>query len=540
MRTSVSSDFVVRTSVSSDFGEDFGELRLRRAQSSRRTVSRAIELPVERMTPGLLLYRPTEACGVFGIIAPGEDVARITYFGLYSLQHRGQESAGIAVANEQGLDCHKRMGLVSQVFTEEDLEGLIGHAAVGHNRYATSGSSQICNAQPILLETDLGPFAVAHNGNLANTMTLQGQLRRRGHALNGDSDSEVIAQLIAEAPGGTWEEKIERGLCEVLGSYSLVILTQNKMYGIRDPLGVRPLVLGQFNHGHVLASESCALDTIGATTIRELAPGEGIAVTPSKVDIFLSPTSACLEGDLRLWADGRSAFCIFEYIYFARPDSVLNHKLVYEARLEMGRRLVREHPVDVDFVIGVPDSATAAAIGYAEETHLPFSEGLIKSRYIGRTFIQPEQKLRQLGVKLKFNALPQLLKGKRIVVIDDSIVRGNTTREIVHMLREAGASEVHLRITSPPLRYPCFLGVDIATYQELIAHRLTVAQIGDHLGADSLGYLSLEGLMASITRNSDTGEPMSASCSRPCDFCTGCFTGEYPLPACPIDGERSN
>jgi len=434
-------------------------------------------------------------------------VARITYFGLYSLQHRGQESAGIAAANGHDLICHKRMGLVSQVFTEGDLDKLTGQAAIGHTRYATSGSSQICNAQPILLETHLGPFVLAHNGNLANSVTLQGQLRGRGCALNGDSDSEVIAQLIAEAPGATWEAKIERGLSQVIGSYSLVILTQQKLYGVRDPLGVRPLVLGRFNHGYVLASESCALDTIGATTIRELAPGEGIAITPS----------SAISYQLSAISHQPSAFCIFEYIYFARPDSVLNGRLVYEARMEMGRRLVREHPVDVDFVIGVPDSATAAAIGYAEEAHLPFFEGLIKSRYIGRTFIQPEQKLRQLGVKLKFNALPQLLRGKRIVVVDDSIVRGNTTREIVHMLREAGVSEVHLRITSPPLRYPCFLGVDIATYQELIAHRLTIAQICRHLGADSLGYLSLEGLKSSI-------EPVS------CGFCTGCLTGEYPLP----------
>jgi amidophosphoribosyltransferase len=483
------------------------------------------------MTPGLLLYRPTEACGVFGIVAPKEDVARITYFGLYSLQHRGQESAGIAVANDHGLICHKRMGLVSQVFTENDLEKLVGHAAVGHNRYATSGSSQICNAQPILLETNLGPLALAHNGNLANTMNLQGQLRRRGCDLNGNSDSEIIARLITEAPGSTWEEKIQRGVAQVTGSYSLVILTQQKMYGIRDPLGVRPLVLGRFNHGYVLASESCALDTIGATMVRELAPGEGVAITPSEVEVFVPPSVISGTGGPRSWADGHSAFCIFEYIYFARPDSVLNGKLVYEARLEMGCRLAREHPVDVDFVIGIPDSATAAAIGYAEEAQLPFSEGLIKSRYIGRTFIQPEQKLRQRGVKLKFNALPQLLKGKRIVVVDDSIVRGNTTREIVHMLREAGASEVHLRITSPPLRYPCFLGVDIATYQELIAHRMTIAQICRHLDADSLGYLSLDGLMVSIACSPIIGEPVN------CDFCTGCFTGDYPLPALLEDGD---
>jgi len=483
------------------------------------------------MPPGLLLYRPSEACGVFGIVAPGEDVARVAYFALYSLQHRGQESAGIAVANERGLLCHKRMGLVSQVFTEEDLERLTGYAAVGHNRYATSGSSQICNAQPTLLETELGPLALAHNGNLANTVTLQGKLRRRGCAFNGDSDSEVIARLIAEAPGATWEDKIDRGLCQVEGSYSLAILTQQKLYGVRDPMGVRPLVLGRFNHGYVLASESCALDTIGATMIRELAPGEVVVITPSGVESFWLSSAISPEGPRG--DRPRSAFCIFEYIYFARPDSVLNGKLVYDVRLEMGRRLAREHPVDVDFVIGIPDSATAAAIGYAEEAHLPFSEGLIKSRYIGRTFIQPSQKLRQLGVKLKFNALPQLLRDKRIVVVDDSIVRGNTTREIVHMLREAGAREVHLRITSPPLRHPCFLGVDIATYQELIAHRMTVAEICRHLGADSLGYLSLEGLTASIRGSPDVGE-----CPWSCDFCTGCFTGDYPLPVLPTQREE--
>jgi len=457
------------------------------------------------MAFGSLLYQPSEACGIFGIIAPGEDVARITYFGLYSLQHRGQESAGIAVANEHGLTCHKRMGLVSQVFTEVDLERLIGHAAIGHNRYSTSGSSRRYNAQPILLETELGPFALAHNGNLANTVALRGRLRRRGCAFSGDSDSEVIAQLIARAPGTTWEAKIEWGLAQVTGSYSLTILTSDKIYGIRDPLGVRPLALGRLNHGYVLASESCALKTIGAEMVRELAPGEGVLISSSGMETFLPPS-------------GRSAFCIFEYIYFARPDSILNGRLVYEARMEMGRHLAREHPVDVDFVIGVPDSATAAAIGYAEEAHLPFYEGLIKNRYIGRTFIEPEQRLRQLGVKLKFNALSQLLQGKRIVVVDDSIVRGNTTREIVHMLREAGAKEVHLRITSPPLRHPCFLGVDIATYEELIAHRLTVNEIRRHLGADSLGYLSLEGLKASI-------EPVT------CGFCTGCLTGEYPIEA---------
>jgi amidophosphoribosyltransferase len=475
------------------------------------------------MTPGLLLYQPSEACGVFGIVAPGEDVARIAYFGLYSLQHRGQESAGIAVADQQDLICHKRMGLVSQVFTEEDLERLAGHAAIGHNRYATSGSSHIYNAQPILLETDLGPFALAHNGNLANTVTLQGQLRRSGCALDGDCDSEIIARLIAEAPGQTWEAKIKRGLSQVLGSYSLVILTPDMLFGVRDPLGIRPLVLGSFNHGYVLASETCALDTIGATTIREVAPGEGIAIHAAADGRWQISDSSTFQQPSAIGSQ-TSAFCIFEYIYFARPDSVLNGRLVYEARLEMGRRLVREHPVDVDFVIGVPDSATAAAIGYAKEAGVPFFEGLIKSRYIGRTFIQPQQKLRRLGVKLKFNALPQLLKGKRIVVVDDSIVRGNTTREIVHLLREAGASEVHLRITSPPLRHPCFLGVDIATYQELIGHRLTVGQICRHLEADSLGYLSLEGLRSSI-------EPVS------CGFCTGCLTGEYPLPGYPTGAE---
>lgn len=447
--------------------------------------------------------KPHDYCGVFGIYSPGEDVARICFFGLYALQHRGQESAGIAVSNGREISHHKKMGLVSQVFTERNLKKLKGQIGIGHNRYSTTGSSKILNAQPLIFKSDLGDFALAHNGNLVNTVILKGRLIRDGHTFTSSSDSEIMGKMITKVENSSWEGKIKKGLAGVKGSYSLVIATQKKLFGIRDPLGVRPLVLGKFNSGWVLASESCALETIGAKTIREVLPGEGVVIDGRGLKTFLSPS-------------GKSAFCLFEYIYFARPDSILNDRLVYFARQEMGRQLAREYPVKADFVMGVPDSGTSAAIGFAEQAKLPFYEGLIKNRYIGRTFIQPGDKLRKLGVKLKFNPLGQILKNKRVVVVDDSIVRGNTTREIVKMLKNAGAAQVHLRISSPPLRHPCYLGVDIATHQELIAHQKTIPQIKKFLGADSLGYLSLEGLKKAIGKTS-------------CRYCEGCFSGFYPL-----------
>lgn len=446
--------------------------------------------------------KPREACGVFGIYEPNNDVARICFFGLYSLQHRGQESAGIAVSNGRKIVGYKKMGLVSQVFTERVLSKLHGKIGLAHNRYSTTGSSRIYNAQPIVLKSQNGDFALAHNGNLVNTVILKGELIKNGHNLVSTSDTEVIGKIICQSEGKNWEEKIKKGLVQVRGSYSLVISTPRKLFGIRDPLGVRPLILGKFNSGWVLASESCALDTIGAKIIREILPGEGVVIDGRGVKTFLPPSE-------------ESAFCIFEYIYFARPDSLFDKRLVYVARQEMGRQLYREHPVKADFVMSVPDSGTAAAIGFAEEAKMPFCEGLIKSRYIGRTFIQPGDKLRKLGIKLKFNTLRQILENKSVVVIDDSIVRGNTTRQITQMLKEAGVKKIHFRISSPPIRHPCYLGVDIATRNELIAHKKTIAQIRQFLGADSLGYLSLKGLVKSI--------------SSTISFCDGCFTGHYPI-----------
>lgn len=453
--------------------------------------------------------RPHEECGVFGIYAPGEDVARITFFGLYALQHRGQESAGIATVSGRTIGVHRKMGLVAQVFDEESLQGLQGHIAIGHTRYSTTGSSKIENAQPIVMESDLGPFSLAHNGNLTNTTTLRRRLLDAGETLFSSSDSEVLAKLLSLAPGETWMQKIRHTMRQVQGAYSLVICTPDALYGIRDPQGVRPLCVGRLGDYWVVASESCALDTVGGTLVREVAPGE-IVVVDGVGDQGMRQT----VGQVSV----KSAMCLFEYIYFARPDSTINERSLYLARQRMGAELAREYPVEADVVIGVPDSATPAAVGYATERGLPYTDGLIKNRYIGRTFIQPDQHLRQLGVKLKFNALSAVLEGKRAVMIDDSIVRGTTVRPLVQLLRQAGASEVHLGITSPPFRHPCYLGVDLARYNELIASRLpSVEQIAREIGVDSLRYLSLEGLVRAIDLSPQT-------------FCTGCFTGQYPVP----------
>ncbi len=446
-----------------------------------------------------------EACGVFGIYAPGLDVARITFFGLYALQHRGQESAGITTGDGHGLHTFKAMGLVVQVFSEEDLASLKGHLAIGHNRYSTTGSSKECNAQPIEVRSDLGSLTLAHNGNLVNTVPLAEQLTRRGEQLETSTDTEVIARIIAMAPGLTWESRISRGLRRMQGAYCLVMATPDTLFAARDPLGVRPLCIGRLNGGWVVASESCALDTVGATYIREVAPGELIAIDAQGLRSVQAVESR------------RRATCIFEFIYFARPDSVINGRLVYQVRQEMGRHLAREYPVEADLVIPVPDSAIPAATGYSQESGIPFGEGLIKNRYIGRTFIQPDQRLRNVGVQLKFNPMPEVLSGKRVVVVDDSIVRGTTTPPVVTLLRKAGAREVHFRICAPPMRHPCYLGVDTARRSELIASRMSVEEIRKHIGADTLGYLSLEGLLESV----GTGQA---------DYCRACFTGNYPIP----------
>jgi amidophosphoribosyltransferase len=445
-----------------------------------------------------------ESCGVFGVYAPTEDVARLTFFALFALQHRGQESAGIATTDGKNLQVYADMGLVSQVFDEHSLTHLTGGIAIGHNRYSTRGSSRVANVQPIIVGDGDNALAIAHNGNIVNAEHLYQELSGQGYNFNTSTDTEIIANLIMSSPEKSWVDKIKYAMHRLQGAYSLTLMTNHTLYGVRDPLGVRPLCLGAINGGYVIASESCALDHIGATFVREVEPGEIVAITDNGIDSYRVETN-------------RRAVCIFEYIYFARPDSVINGRLLYPARMAMGAGLAEEHGVDADLVMGVPDSATAAGIGYARYSGIPLGEGLLKNRYVGRTFIEPDQRIRDLGVKLKFNPLPQMLDGKRIVVIDDSIVRGTTTPKVVGLLRRAGAKEVHMRICAPPLRYPCFFGVDMATRAELIAAQKTVPQVRDFIGADSLGYLSIDGLIKAVALPRDT-------------FCLACFTGDYPIP----------
>jgi amidophosphoribosyltransferase len=445
-----------------------------------------------------------ESCGVFGVYAPGINVAQTTFFALFALQHRGQESAGIAVTDGNGIKIHTCMGLVSQAFTETDLALLKGYISIGHNRYSTTGSSRPTNAQPIIAKSGEVTIALAHNGNIINSKLLRDELQERGYHFHTSVDSEVIANLILASPGQNWQEKIEYAMHRLQGAYSLVILTEDKLIGVRDPFGVRPLCLGNIDSGWSIASESCALDHIGAQFVREIEPGEIVVIDSQGINSFKKE-------------DGKKALCIFEYIYFARPDSIIQGKLLYPTREAMGRILAEEYPVDADFVMGVPDSATAAGIGYSNASGIPYCEGLLKNRYVGRTFIEPEQRIRELGVQLKFNPLSRIIAGKRLVVVDDSIVRGTTTPHVVSLLKKAGAAEVHLRICAPPIRYPCFFGVDMATRWELIAAKKTVPEIREHLGADSLGYLSLDGLIRAVDLPRDI-------------FCLACFTGAYPIP----------
>ncbi len=459
---------------------------------------------------------PREACGVFGIYGDGIDAARIAYFGLYALQHRGQESAGIVASDGETLRFYKDMGLVSHVFNEDILRQLVGHMACGHNRYSTTGGSRAENAQPVFADGDLGRIFIAHNGNLVNSEALREGLAGQGVDFRTTTDSELIADLIALAPGATWAERVCRTMPKLIGSYSLVMMTKNQVIGARDPLGNRPLCLGKRDHAWVLASESCALDTVGAQFIREVDPGEVVVIDADGV------TSHRATEETK-----RHALCLFEFIYLARPDSVIENKLVYEARYAMGRQLAKDYPVEADVVIGVPSTALPAAHGYAAEAGLPYRDGLMSNRYIHRTFIQPDQSMRAAAARLKYNPLPEVLKGQRVIVVDDSIVRGTSQEQIVGMLRRAGAKEVHLRIASPPLRHPCFLGVDIATYGELIAHRLQDVEAIQHaVGADSLGYLTLEGAYAAVGLD-------------PQGLCTACFSGDYPVPV-QLGFERAN
>ena len=445
-----------------------------------------------------------ESCGVFGVYAPSEDVARLTFFALFALQHRGQESAGIATTDGKKIRVYAKMGLVSQVFSEDSLSQLTGDIAIGHNRYSTRGSSRISNVQPLIAGKGSNTIAIAHNGNIVNVEHLYKELSDQGYVFHTSSDTEVIANLILSSPDKDWVDRIRYAMHRLQGAYSLTIMTNHTLFGVRDPFGVRPLCLGAINGGYVIASESCALDHIGANFVKEIEPGEIVSITENGIDSYQEEV-------------GRRGVCIFEYIYFARPDSVINGRLLYPARQAMGAGLAQEHPVDADMVMGVPDSATAAGIGYSHWSNLPLHEGLLKNRYVGRTFIEPDQRIRDLGVKLKFNPLPQMLDGKRVVVIDDSIVRGTTTPQVVKLLRRAGAKQVHMRICAPPIRYPCFFGVDMATRWELIAAQKTVAEVRDFIGADSLGHLSIDGLIKAVALPKDI-------------FCMACFTGDYPIP----------
>ena len=450
---------------------------------------------------------PKEECGVIGVFTPEGDASRLAFFGLFALQHRGQESAGIAAANGENVVVHADMGLVTQIFRESDFYPLVGDMAIGHTRYSTSGSSELCNAQPLLVQGEHGQIAVANNGNIINALQLKEQLQDRWNCtFNSTTDTEVIAQMLAHAVGATWEERVFQCMRQLEGAYSLVIQTKDTMIAARDPLGIRPLCLGQLNGGWIVASESCALDHLGAEYLRDVEPGEVIIVDSNGLH------TAIWSG-----GTGRRALCVFELIYFARPDSIMDGKLVHSARQQLGAQLAREHPVEADLVIGIPDSSTAAAVGYAQESGIPYSEGLIKNRYVGRTFIEPEQRLRDLGVRQKFNPLVEVIQGKRLVVVDDSIVRGTTTPHVVNLLRKAGAKEVHMRVCAPPIKHPCFMGVDMATSEELLAANNSLEEIRELVGADSLGYLTVKGLLK-VVGGTDGG------------FCDACFTGNYPVP----------
>jgi amidophosphoribosyltransferase len=444
---------------------------------------------------------PREACGLFGVWAPGEDVARLAYFGLYALQHRGQESAGIAVSDGQNILVYRELGLVSQVFDERTLSTLQGDLAIGHNRYSTTGSTTWENAQPSFKTDGTRGLALGHNGNLVNTEALAERVRRRGPAT---TDSDLVATLLA-GEGEDLETAALRVLPTLEGAFSFVLMDERTVYGARDPHGLRPLAIGRLESGWVLASETAALDIVGADYVREVEPGELVMLDDRGLR------------SARYAPSPRAALCLFEFVYLARADSRLYGKTVHQARRGMGRRLAREAPAAVDMVMPVPDTGHSAAAGFAEEARIPYGEGLIKNRYVHRTFIEPTPSLRQRGVRLKLNPLADSIRGKRLAVVDDSIVRGTTTRQIVQMLRDAGAAEVHMRITSPPIRWPCYYGIDMSTREELVAAGMSVDEIRDFIGADSLAYLSLPALIEATGAPADT-------------FCRACFDGEYPIP----------
>jgi amidophosphoribosyltransferase len=462
---------------------------------------------------------PKDACGVFGVWAPGEEVAKLTYYGLYALQHRGQEAAGMAVSDGRAVVVYKDLGLVAQVFDEPTLGAMTGHLAIGHNRYSTTGACTWENAQPSYRHSPQGGgIALGHNGNLTNTAELAAKIGRDLTTPSAEpratSDSDLITEMLAGFQDLSLEAAAMQVLPLLVGAFSLVFMDEHTIYAARDAHGVRPLVLGRLERGWVVASESAALDIVGASFVREIEPGELVAID---------------EHGLRSqrFAEATPKGCLFEYVYLARPDTSIAGRSVQETRVEVGRRLAKEHPVDADLVIPVPESGTPAAVGYAEASGIPYGIGLVKNAYVGRTFIQPSNTIRQLGIRLKLNPLRSAIAGKRLVVVDDSIVRGNTQRALVRMLREAGAAEVHVRISSPPVQWPCFYGIDFATRAELIANGLTVEQVCASIGADSLGYISLEELVSSTTIPNDR-------------LCRACFDGEYPidLPAPELLGKH--
>ncbi|TMK63643.1 MAG: amidophosphoribosyltransferase [Actinobacteria bacterium] len=456
------------------------------------------------MTPTFQLREgPRDECGVFGVYAPESEVARLAYFALYALQHRGQESAGIATCDSGEIVAVRELGLVSQVFDETKLRALPGTMAIGHVRYSTTGSSAWQNAQPIH-RSERHNIALAHNGNLINAVELHSELRERGVGFSSTSDSEIIAALISRHEADSVAEAIADIIPRLQGAFSTVVMSPEGVFAFRDGAGLRPLALGQLGERYCVASESCAFDIIGARLLREVQPGELVCLGERGIEVRQAVESE------------RRAFCVFEHIYFARPDSKLEGRRAQVSRERMGEILWRESPIEGDLVISIPDSGNPAANGFAKASGIPQGDGLIKNRYVARTFIQPGQELRKHGLRMKFNPLPEVVGGKRIVVVDDSIVRGNTTRQIIGMLRDAGAAEVHLRISAPPIRHPCHYGIDMSTRQEMIAHGRSVAQVARELGADSLAYLSLEGLYEAIGSSRDT-------------HCDACFTGEYPL-----------
>ncbi len=452
---------------------------------------------------------------MFGVWAPGEDVAKLTYYGLYALQHRGQESAGIAVSNGRQILVYKDMGLVSQVFDESTLEALKGHVAVGHCRYSTTGASTWHNAQPTFRPTVDGSIALAHNGNLVNTRDLVGKVvqlpaggrgeleLRTGSPQGSTNDTDPVTALLAHHPDSSLEARSAEVLPLLRGAFSLVWMDEETLYAARDPQGIRPLVLGRLERGWVVSSETAGLDIVGASYVREVEPGEMVTIDANGLRTHR-------------FAEAAPKGCLFEYVYLARPDTLISGQRIHSVRVEVGRRLAEDHPAEADLVIPVPESGTPAAIGYAEASGIPYGMGLVKNSYVGRTFIQPSQTIRQLGIRLKLNPLRDVIEGKRLVVVDDSIVRGNTQRALVRMLREAGAREVHVRISSPPVKWPCFYGIDFASRAELIANGLTTEEICSSIGADSLAYIDLERLVEA------TGTPSQ-------DLCRACFDGVYPI-----------